>query len=154
MCFNFAVSSSCSISRGSPAFKSNKQLQPQLTVKTEALESPSPVLHLPSGGPPCDDEVSPEYPSSVPLPSFAVSPSSGLAFPGIPLITGPSLEESSLIRSSSHSFSKMDILISELRELKEEVGSAVQELKTITGQLGQLLAYTGQNSKVIPKTAT
>lgn len=48
----------------------------------------------------------------------------------------------------------MDILISELRELKEEVGSAVQELKTITGQLGQVLAYIAQNSRVIPKVAT
>ncbi|KAH0628324.1 hypothetical protein JD844_009319 [Phrynosoma platyrhinos] len=146
----FIVSSSCSVSRCSPAFNSNKQFEPQLTIKTEALGSPSSVLHLPPGGPPCDEEqvTSPGYPSSVPLPSFAISPSSGIAFPGIPFITGPSPDGSFLNRPSSHGFSKMDILISELRELKQEVGSAVQELKTITGQLGHLLAYTGQNSKV------
>lgn len=155
MNFNFTVSSSCSISYGSPAFNSSQQLQPQVAIKTEALGSPSPVLHLPTTGPPCDEEQisSAGYPSG-PLPSFAISPSSGLAFSGIPLITGPSPDGSFLIRPTSHGFSKMDVLISELRELKEEVGSAVQELKTITGQLGHLLAYTGQNSKVIIKTPT
>lgn len=47
----------------------------------------------------------------------------------------------------------MEILISELRELKGEVRSAVQELKTITGQLGQLLTYTGQKNTT-PKAHT
>ncbi|XP_066473207.1 nuclear factor 1 B-type isoform X10 [Tiliqua scincoides] len=149
------VSSTCSVSYGSPAFNSSQQLQPQVTIKTEALGSPSPVL-LPTTGPPYDEEQisSAGYPSSGPLPSFAISPSSGLAFSGIPLITGPSPDGSFLIRPTSHGFSKMDVLISELRELKEEVGSAVQELKTITGQLGHLLAYTGQSSKVILKAPT
>lgn len=154
MNFRFTVTSSCSFSYGSPAFITNQQLEPQLIIKTEALGSPSPVLPLPPA-PPCDEErvSSAGFPSSGPLPSFAISPTSGLAFPGIPLITGPSPDGSFLIRPSSHGFSKMDILISELRELKEEVGSAVQELRTITGQLGHLLAYTGQSSKS-PKVPT
>ncbi|XP_015280904.1 PREDICTED: nuclear factor 1 B-type isoform X3 [Gekko japonicus] len=82
------VTSSCSFSYGSPAFITNQQLEPQLIIKTEALGSPSPVLPLPPA-PPCDEErvSSAGFPSSGPLPSFAISPTSGLAFPGIPLIT-------------------------------------------------------------------
>ncbi|XP_077777289.1 nuclear factor 1 B-type isoform X13 [Podarcis muralis] len=149
------VSSSCSLSYGSPAFSNSKLVQPQLSIKTEALGSPSPVLHLPPAGLPCDEEQvsAAEYPPPGPLPSFAISPSSGLAFPGIPLNMGPSPDGPFLIRPPSHGFSKMEILISELRELKGEVRSAVQELKTITGQLGQLLTYTGQKNTT-PKAHT
>lgn len=40
----------------------------------------------------------------------------------------------------------MDVLISEVRELKEEVVNVVQELRTVTEQLGFLVSCAGQGS--------
>lgn len=44
----------------------------------------------------------------------------------------------------------MDVLISEVRELKEEVVNVVQELKTVTEHLGFLVSCAGQGSGFFP----
>ncbi|XP_037757911.1 nuclear factor 1 B-type isoform X11 [Chelonia mydas] len=141
------VSSSCSLSHTSPTSANSQESRCQHTIKTETAGLSSPVDRPTAIGCSSSQAQAPfvGYPSSGHLSPLAFFPSTGHSFP-----IGPLPDGTFLLGPSSHGLSKIDILISEVRELKEEVINAVQELRTITDHLGYLVAYIGQSSKILP----
>ncbi|XP_049651704.1 nuclear factor 1 B-type-like [Accipiter gentilis] len=141
------VSSSCSLSYTSPTSTNSQESRCQHTIKTETAGPPSPVDWPAAVGPSTSQVPTPfvGYPSSGHLSPFAFSPHTGHSFPIGVLPNG-----SFLLGPSSHGPSKMDVLISEVRELKEEVVNVVQELRTVTDHLGLLVACVGQSSGFFP----
>lgn len=143
--FNFTVSSSCSLSYTSPTSANSQESRCQHTIKTETAGPPSPVDWPAAVGPSTSQVPTPfvGYPSSGHLSPFSLS--TGHSFP-----TGVLPNGSFLLGPSSHQLSKMDVLISEVRELKEAVVNVVQELRTVTDHLGFLVACVGQSSGIFP----
>ncbi|XP_073201518.1 nuclear factor 1 B-type isoform X6 [Lepidochelys kempii] len=141
------VSSSCSLSHTSPTSANSQESRCQHTIKTETAGLSSPVDRPAAIGCSSSQAQAPfvGYPSSGHLSPLAFFPSTGHSFP-----IGPLPDGTFLLGPSSHGLSKIDILISEVRELKEEVINAVQELRTITDHLGYLVAYIGQSSRILP----
>nr|XP_042706440.1 nuclear factor 1 B-type isoform X9 [Chrysemys picta bellii] len=141
------VSSSCSLSHTSPTSTNSQESRCQHTIKTETAGLSSPVDRPAVIGCSSSQAQAPfvGYLSSGHLSPLAFSPSTGHSFP-----IGPLPDGTFLLGPSSHGLSKTDILISEVRELKEEVINAVQELRTITDHLGCLVAYIGQSSRILP----
>lgn len=149
--FNFAVSSSCFLPHTSPTSTNIQESRCQHTIKTETAGSPSSV-HWPAAVGPSTSQVPTPfagYSSSGHLSPFAFSPSTGHSIPIGVLPNG-----SFLLGPSSHGPSKMDILISEVRELKEEVVNVVQELRKVTDHLGFLVTCGGMNSGFIPASGS
>lgn len=111
------------------------------SIKTETAGPSSPVWPA-SVGPSTSQVPTPfvGYPSSGHLSPFAFSPSTGHSFP-----IGVLPDSSFFLGYSSNQLSRMDVLISEVRELKKEVGNVVQELKTVTEHLGFLVSSVGQD---------
>lgn len=145
--FNFTVSSSCSLSYTSPTSANSQESRCQHTIKTETAGPPSPVDWPAAVGPSISQVPTPfvGYSSSGHLSSFALSPSTGHSF-----LTGVLPDGFFLFGPSSHQLSKMDVLISEVRQLKEEIVDVVQELRTVTDHLGFLVACVGQSSGFFP----
>lgn len=141
--FNFTVSSSCSLSYTSPTSTNSQESRCQHTIKTEIAGPPSPVDWPAAVGRSTSQVPNPfvGYPSSGHLSPFAFSPPTGHSLP-----IGVLPDGSFLLGPSSHGLSKMDVLISEVRELKEEVVNVVQELRTVTHHLGFLVDSVGQRS--------
>lgn len=138
--FNFTVSSSCSLSYTSPTSTNSQESRCQHTIKTEIAGPPSPVDWPAAVGHSTSQVPNPVvgYPSS-----FAFSPPTGHSFGVLP-------DGSFLLGPSSHGLSKMDVLMSEVRELKEEVVNVVQVLRTVTDHLGFLVDCVGQSSGLFP----
>nr|XP_006117904.1 nuclear factor 1 B-type isoform X6 [Pelodiscus sinensis] len=141
------VSSSCSLSHTSPTSTNSQESRCQPTIKSETAELSSPVVCPAAIGCSSSQAQAPfvGHPPSGHLSPLAFSPSTGHSFP-----IGSLPDGTFLLGPSSHGLSKIDILISEVRELKEEVINAVQELRAITDHLGCLVAYIGQSSRILP----
>lgn len=149
MNFNFTVSSSCSFSYTSPTSTKSQESRCHHSIKTETAGLPSPVWPA-SVGPSTSQVPTPfvGYPSSGHLSPFAFSPSTGPSFP-----IGVLPDGSFFLGSSSNQLSRMDVLISEVRELKEEIVNVVQELRTVTEHLGFLVSCVGQGSGFFPASS-
>ncbi|XP_059729330.1 nuclear factor 1 B-type isoform X8 [Haemorhous mexicanus] len=141
------VSSSCSFPYTSPTSTNSQEPRCHHSIKTETAGPPSPVAWPASVGPSTSEVPTPfvGYSSSGHLSPFSFSPSTGNSFP-----IGVLPDHCFFLGSSPHQLSRMDVLISEVRELKEEVVNVVQELRTVTEHLGFLVSCVGQGKGFFP----